>query len=630
MPIRNVRRALLANDRVGVPIPGESPGRAWRGIAASGSAVLVSCFSAIVNWWTFSAPRRPLAGYAWELQRSPQATSPFSDLALALPREAATLLIAFSVFLAIRGNFSPRRFVFGTLMGLPVMALSEMAWTYFNLWHSLPGWLDMGFLIPGLLALATSIWAIRPPGVSEPYFTDGNYFVPRQVSAIEQEEGLSPLNWIPSALALAIAGSLAWLGRPMPRPQSLLWNSLWLAAVRYVLLVQLGGILAQWLGYVALTYRTASRRMRFDPLIGAAAMVWLAPLILFLSQVSWWALLASVIVASSAARAVYSGFHVTAGELSRATSSDSGILTIPPSLSGVRQLFPAMAAAICLNLVIPASLARRAIAATILCGVSAGIISWQWAAFTSPRQRRPASLLRAIVSLALCSSTAIAFTAGGLTRYLHEGSASGVRAGQGPLQVKRDVPSYRGVILFAEKRPERVLIAPRPFSPWNSSSHAESQPLNIPFDGVYWFFQPPDHQPRQGSLLKRGSPAELRFHSNDLLPLVMEARQNLGQMIDIDCCSAIQVTITNAELDSSFVALELSLANTTLPGTPVLPLGAAKATDSLQQTLTYSVPASRMVRQFDEVIVVFHRSESMAKTSAKIAIHQFVLVPRSR
>jgi hypothetical protein len=518
--------------------------------------------------------------------------------------------------------------MFGTLIGLPVMALCKVAWTFFNLSYSLPDWLDIGFLLPGLVALEASIWTTRPPRVSKPYFADENYFVPRQVSAVDQEKALSPFSWFPTALALAIAGSLAWLVRPMPPPRSLLWSSLWVIAARYVLLAQLGGILAQWLGHAGLPNR--SRRLLFDPLLGAAAMAWLAPLILFLRQTSWWAILAIVIVASSAVPAIYSGFHELAGEHPREAPSDSGILTVPRSASAIRQLVPALAAAICLNFALLAALASRPIWATILGGVSAAIVGWRWAALTGPLQRRSTGVLRAILWLALCSATAIAFTAGGLTRYLREGSAAGVRSGQVPLHLNRDVTSYRGVILFAEKRPERVLVAPRPFSPWNSSSHAESQPLEIPFDGAYWFFQPPDRQPRQGSLLKRGSPAELRFHSNDELPLLMEARQNLGQLIDMACCSEVLVTITNGELDSSFVALELSLANTTLPGTPVLPLGAAKVTDSLQQTLTYKVPASRMIRQFDEVIVVFHRSQAMARKSAKIAIQQFILVPRSR
>jgi hypothetical protein len=119
----------------------------------------------------------------------------------------------------------------------------------------------------------------------------------------------------------------------------------------------------------------------------------------------------------------------------------------------------------------------------------------------------------------------------------------------------------------------------------------------------------------------------------------MEARQNLGNLIDVRCCSEILVTIKSSEPGSKSVALEVALGNTTLTGAPSLELSAAKAdsqlTDGLdngekptQQTFAYAIPASAWIHQFDEVIVIFHRPAQKATKSAKVAIQGFVLVPR--
>jgi hypothetical protein len=604
--------------------------------------VLVSCFLAAMSWWTFSGPRRPGAGYAWDLRPHQPIVSPVNDLLSAAPASAVTLFIAFGVFLCIARRFSPRKFVIGTLTGMPIMVLSGAAWAYTSGAYALPDWLDIGFLIPNLLALAASIWTARPQ--SDPTIREAKkpQFVALQMSAIADGNDSSPWGWLLPTVAVIVGASLAWSACPIPRFQSLVWSSLWVAAVRYVLLVELGAIFAACLAYAALKYRAVSVHLRYGPLLGAAAVAWLAPLVLFVTKASWWAVVAVVIVFSSAARLAYSVYHGHARKSPQKSSTSFELLAAPRLPSFFWQILPGLTAAICLNSVMFAALANRPLVATVLCGISAAIISWQWSAWTHPTERRAASLLWRIVPLAMWVATAILFTAGGLTRYLRDGSATDVhiRAGKIPIRLSGDLPSYKGVILFEDRRPEKVAVPfPASFLSRQTLSRVESQPLNIPFDGVYWFYQPPDRQPRDDSLRKRGSPAELRFQSNDGRPLLMEARQNLGRLVDVDCCNEIMLTITNAEADSTLVALELSLANTTLPGTPILALGAAKATgqsaagphntkEGAQQTLAYKIPAAPTIRQFDELIVAFHRSEPITIRSSKVAIHEFVLLPR--
>lgn len=636
---RNARR-LLFDVRISSEFLGNV---AWRSICATAGAVLVSSFLATMNWWTAGAPRHPGPGYAWDLRPRQPILSPVNELFSETPASAITLFIAFGVYLSIARRFAPRRFITGTVSGLPLMVLSSAAWAYINGAYSLPDWLDIGFLIPSLLALAASIWTVRPK--SDPTIREAErlQFVALQTSAIADKEHSSTWGWLLPAIAVMVGAGLAWSARPIPRFHSLVWSSLWGAAIRYVLVVQLGAIFAACLTFAALKYRGVSPRLRYVQLLGAAAIAWVAPLALFVTQTSWWALLAVIIVVSSATGLASSGYHGKAGESPQRSSRSFELLAAPPLPPFFRQILPGLAAAFCLNCVMLAALANRPLIATVLCGVGAAIVTWQWIAWTYSAERRVWSSLWQILPIVFWVATAIIFTAAGLTRYLSAGSTTDFHANRGktpPIQLSSDLPSYKGVILFQERRPEK-LVVPRPTSLLFRQTLAPraSQPLNIPFDGVYWYYQPPDRQPRQDSLRERGSPADLRFQSNDGRSLLMEARQNLGRLVDVGCCSEILLTITNAETDPTVVDLDLSLTNTTIPGTPVLHLGDARAADqpptglhynkkSAQQTLAYKIPAAPTIRQFDELIVAFHRAEPTSIRSTKVAINQFVLVPR--
>jgi hypothetical protein len=127
--------------------------------------------------------------------------------------------------------------------------------------------------------------------------------------------------------------------------------------------------------------------------------------------------------------------------------------------------------------------------------------------------------------------------------------------------------------------------------------------------------------------------------STDRRPLSMEAHQNLGTLIDLDCCSTIQVAIRNADRYPETISLELVLTNTSLPGKPSQSLGSimVKSTRPWQlygdrppvaETLIFKVPANSAIRRFDDVTIVFRLDTARAELGAKIAIERFVLVPR--
>ena len=119
----------------------------------------------------------------------------------------------------------------------------------------------------------------------------------------------------------------------------------------------------------------------------------------------------------------------------------------------------------------------------------------------------------------------------------------------------------------------------------------------------------------------------------------MEAHQNLGSRIDLNCCSRIQVAIRNTDRYPETVSLELILTDTSLPKRPSQSLGSIKVRSTrpwglygdrpaVGETLTFEVPARSAINRFDEVTVVFRLDPARADFGAKIGIERFVLVPR--
>jgi hypothetical protein len=157
--------------------------------------------------------------------------------------------------------------------------------------------------------------------------------------------------------------------------------------------------------------------------------------------------------------------------------------------------------------------------------------------------------------------------------------------------------------------------------------------FTIPFDGVYWFWRPPADHPPESAVIKHGSPARLTFRSTDGAPLWMEARQNLGSQINIQCCGAIEVEVENADSHPETVAIELTLRSTSAPGGPSESLGMQQllvrapttAAKVIEQTLTFRVPSHLKIRSFDELTVRFRLKWWRGDKSA---VSRFVLVPR--
>jgi hypothetical protein len=185
---------------------------------------------------------------------------------------------------------------------------------------------------------------------------------------------------------------------------------------------------------------------------------------------------------------------------------------------------------------------------------------------------------------------------------------------------------YVGIVLWPPKK-HVVVVAPKT----SSKGSGFAKPLVIPFDGPYWYFQPPHLTPGPYAHVAQGKPSDLNVHATNLLPLEMEAHQNLGLPIDIGNCGAIDVTLLNKEAGPEPIEVDVLLSSSSTQarhaeflGKKVLPGG----TSGTPQTLEFSIPQIADFDKFDAITVVFIPSREYARYGAKVSVESFTLVPR--
>jgi hypothetical protein len=197
-------------------------------------------------------------------------------------------------------------------------------------------------------------------------------------------------------------------------------------------------------------------------------------------------------------------------------------------------------------------------------------------------------------------------------------------------------PVFPGVKLYPEVEPHIRLVAP-PLRTTTGHGPARSDPLSIPFDGVYWFWRGPSDRPPTNSIVMHGSPAARFFRSTDGDGMSMEARQNLGFMVDPKRYGAIELFIENHDPFPNTVSILLKIRDTTVPGQPLLSLGMEAVSapaptigsgTATTQILRFRIPRAIGIGSFDELTVSYYLKGARSDRSARIAIERFRLVPR--
>ena len=196
---------------------------------------------------------------------------------------------------------------------------------------------------------------------------------------------------------------------------------------------------------------------------------------------------------------------------------------------------------------------------------------------------------------------------------------------------------YTGVVLLAPPLPKRKLIEPPPKSVL-AGMPALREPMIIPFDGSYWFYQQPDSAPGKDAPVQRGDPVKNHIQSTNFYPLRMEAHQRLGTHVGTDCCGAISVSLTNADNRLGLIEVEAVLREITPEGTRTHSLGVRPIRSSeaekisiyrtpTQETLRFPMRAAQPNFRFNEITLIFHLSRHRNLANAEVKIKDFTLSP---
>jgi len=470
--------------------------------------------------------------------------------------------------------------------------------------------------------------------------------------------------WLLPAAGLLAAVFIAAFVNQLPHVYTLSPGEIFVLSVENVLEILLITAAAVWALCAIRPLPTGLNRRRLI-LRTSLDAVWLAPLAVLIGENSPWAM---VIAAVFVTRVVKS-LRLPQDEPGLGKSEES-LLPAHQYEFGARQSSAfwqqasGAAATLCAETGTIAAFAGYSLASVLLVGIAAAIWTWSYTKGTQP-DARPGRSLPFLSSPLTMIALAVLVTAAGLLPYLPHmffglhgfGVPSRHHARQGfPKPERSGAPERQkksegsvlaagqgdpGIILWSEKQRLTRLIAPVPLvGNGLQTNQRGAKPLEIPFEGVYWFFKAPDQYPPRTSLQAHGSPELVNIRSTDRRPLSMEAHEHLGSMLSLNCCSKIQVAIKNADHYPETVSLELILVNSSAPGKPSQSLGSMmvkstrpwklydKPAKPASETLNFTIPGHASIRRFDEVMIVFRLDRARADTSPKIAIDRFVLVPR--
>ncbi len=394
--------------------------------------------------------------------------------------------------------------------------------------------------------------------------------------------------WLVPLTGLFAAAWAAYLACRIP-PRQLTMGELFSLAVYRVLLVL--GVNAAIGSVFFLIFREEDHSIRKRSLLAtSSAAVWLAPLALLLWKDSLWGMVIAGVFVLITVRS-YSSLWP------RPSKIDDPPSVLPltlesPSFSQTRMLSPVFCA-LCVEAGTVIGFAGHPLMGAILLAAGLAILTWfradrvelEGISRTSPVQTISALAL-AIVVMCACllpyalhgpgkgglGFWALFHAPHGFSRWEQHGVPGRPETSQGTLSDFAE--AHPGIVLWPEKQAHTVLIAPPPtVGNVFQSSINRSNPMVIPFDGVYWYFKAPDIRPPAGSHEAHGSPELLNARSTDRRQLSMEARLNLGTLLSVNCCSRIEVAIRNTDRYPESVHIELILIDTSLPGKPSQSLG---------------------------------------------------------
>jgi hypothetical protein len=328
-----------------------------------------------------------------------------------------------------------------------------------------------------------------------------------------------------------------------------------------------------------------------------------------------------------------------------------------------RMILPSFLLAVLVEVAVALVAERWFTLASVAVGVCAAVLGWRATQkagldagvgpmISRPRQVAMTAAAFVFTVIALLPYLRVAPFPGGLFRLMRQQAIPRV-AGAMPNAQTENSEGYVGIILlpWSDEHKKISLPVKRELVPTFSVKIAE--PMEIPFDGQYWYFKAPDRQPQPTAKVVKGSTLKTTIRSSDRYPLLMEAHQKLETPMDLGCCSAMDLVVQNGDRREGAIALELwvrkradanspkarvnavasaqaphYLGTVAIPSSEQLPsLRGPATTNPPEEKLRFPVPAAMDGVMFDEITVVVHSAPARATTGAQIAIRKFVLEP---
>lgn len=481
------------------------------------------------------------------------------------------------------------------------------------------------------------------------------------------DSGIHRMSRLPLALGLIVAIAGAWFASPVPRLPGISIATLFDSSIRHLALT----IIPSTVIFAAISEAISRKRCTHSQPSGfldfACAVAWLPPLWILVITRSPWALPIAAIISVSIVRIFRPLREIpeTPGDKAYVSST---------------RLAAMLLAALCLELGLGFAAAGLLVAASATVAVCTALIIRFYAA-SGAIDRETAPTPRVTPGLPLLFATCL--TMFSLTPYLGVGTSSSSllsrivnfaltvlgRPPDYPVAQNRSkglpslwpkpeaipagskgkngrpsrVSPHPGMILRPEPRETVTLVPPLPrllkFDSKLSKPRPLSKPLTIPFFGVYWLYRRSDRTLPPDAIEANGDPSTVSFRTTDMTPMAMEARQNLGIVVDLTCCKAIEVAIHNADRRSNTVQIELVLINTTVPEHPSESLGKLDVRSTpendpdsgrtpAEEVLTFPVPPGIQLNRFDEIVIRFHLQPPRRPWSAQMSVDRLRLIPR--
>jgi hypothetical protein len=440
------------------------------------------------------------------------------------------------------------------------------------------------------------------------------------------------------------AAMFASLSCRLTNAQTLSWATIFSLSIKYIVLVTIGGVIGTSIPWFFLKEKP-SFGLRFLAKTIAAGWIFFPSVFLFYRRQSSWMFLALALTTVSLTYSLRRLFPADA------TQDEGGLPyshhTDLPNLYGlpIADFRPVRAffLAICAQAALVLAIVDRPVFAGILLSICLSALVWRWSAFDSNaiKQSTRRSAILCVSALCLTVLALVPWIAGkqhnaNIVRHkpaliIHDARESAVPGAD-----------YVGIILWPPPIKKTEIVPPKPRSTSFALGRA-AQPVVIPFDGQYWYLKPPSTRPGPRAHVAHGRAIYANVHSTDSAPIVMEAYQNLGAAIDLECCSEIDVAITNADTRLGTIALSVHLGDSYSVGDPSLDLGertivSSKATqismnrppvdEVLRFPIPLSIAKSKTVHRFNEITIVFLPSAERARAGSKVSIQSFTLIPR--